>query len=182
MSNWPAWLVVKANDYARQHGKTPFVVYQSVWSVLNRQIEHEVLPMCRHEGIAIAAYGVLGYGHIRTDEEEDRRRQTGENGRTIFGQSWERTPEERAVCIVLENVAKEIGAKNIGAVAIAYVMQKAPYVFPLVGGRKIEHLADNIEALSLRLTDQHIKDIEEAKSFEKAYHAQIIVSILFNGV
>ncbi|KAI1791081.1 Aldo/keto reductase [Ganoderma leucocontextum] len=176
VSNWPAWLVVKANDYARQHGKTPFVIYQAHWSVLDRRIEHEVLPMCRHEGIAIAAYGVLGGGHIRTDDEEARRRQTGENGRTSFGMKWERTPEERAVCLVLERIAEElgVGTKNIGAVAVAYVMHKAPYVFPLVGGRKVEHLTANLDALGVGLTDAHIKAIEDARPFEKAWHAQII--------
>ena len=178
VSNWPAWLVVKANDYARQHGKTPFVIYQAHWSVLDRRIEHEILPMCRHEGIAIAAYGVLASGHIRTDAEEARRRETGEHGRTSFGLKWERTPEERAVCAVLERIAEDVGVgANVGAVAIAYVMQKAPYVFPLVGGRKIEHLTANIDALKVRLTDEHIKAIEEAKPFEKAWHAQIIVSV-----
>ncbi|KAM5542422.1 hypothetical protein V8D89_003881 [Ganoderma adspersum] len=175
VSNWPAWLVVKANAYARQHGKTPFVIYQAHWSVLDRRIEHEVLPMCRHEGLAVAAYGVLGAGHIRTDAEEARRRETGEHGRTSFGLQWERTPEERAVCRVLERIAGEVGVGgNIGAVAIAYVMQKAPYVFPLVGGRKVEHLTGNIEALKVRLTEEHMKAIEEAKAFEKAWHAQII--------
>ncbi len=172
--------MVKANDYARQHGKTPFVIYQAHWSVLDRRIEHEVLPMCRHEGIAIAAYGVLAAGHIRTDAEEARRRETGEHGRTSFGLEWERTPEERAVCAVLERIAEEVGvggAGNIGAVAIAYVMQKAPYVFPLVGGRKVEHLAGNIGALGVRLTEEHMKAIEDAKPFEKAWHAQIIVGV-----
>ena len=73
VSDTPAWVVSQANQYAKDHGKTPFVIYQVAWSVLNRKLEHEVLPMCRHEGIAITAYGVLGFGHIRTDEEEERR-------------------------------------------------------------------------------------------------------------
>ena len=134
--------------------------------------------MCRHEGLAVAAYGVLGAGHIRTDAEEARRRETGEHGRTSFGLQWERSEEERAVCRVLERIAGEVGVgENIGAVAIAYVMQKAPYVFPLVGGRKVEHLTGNIDALKVRLTDEHIKAIEDAKPFEKAWHAQIIVSV-----
>ena len=173
----PAWLVVKANAYARQHGKTPFVIYQAPWSVLQREIEREVLPMCVHEGLAIAAFSVLGGGHIRTDAEEEQRRQTGEKGRTIMGPQWERTPEERAVCLVLEKIAQEVGAKNITAVAIAYIMHKAPHVFPIVGGRKVEHLMANVEALSIRLTDAHLKAIEDAKPFEMGYPWYIIVSL-----
>ncbi|RPD67490.1 Aldo/keto reductase [Lentinus tigrinus ALCF2SS1-7] len=169
VSNYPAWLVMKANAYARQHGKTPFVVYQAPWSVLNREIEREILPMCVHEGLAITAWGVLGSGRIRTDAEEERRRQTGEKGRTILGPQWERTPEERAVCLVLEKIAKEVGAESITAIAIAYLLHKAPFVFPIVGGRKVEQLMSNVEALSVRLTDDHIKAIEDARPFVKGY-------------
>ena len=52
-------------------------------------------------------------------------------------------------------------------VAIAYVMQKTPYVFPIVGGRKVEHLHGNIAALDIALTDEHIKKIEAASPFDK---------------
>lgn len=177
VSNVPAWLVVKANAYARQQGKTPFVIYQAPWSVLQREIEREVLPMCVHEGLAIAAFGVLGGGKIRTDEEEERRRQTGERGRTIMGPQWERTPEERAVCGVLERIAKEVGAESITAVAIAYIQHKAPYVFPIVGGRKVEHLLANVGALKVSLSDAHIKAIEDAKPFVKGYPWDITVRV-----
>ncbi|TBU58654.1 Aldo/keto reductase [Dichomitus squalens] len=169
VSNMPAWMVVKANEYARHNGKTPFVVYQARWSVLDRDIEREILSMCRHEGLAIAPFAVLAGGHIRTDEEEERRRESGEGGRTLLGQKWERTPTERAVCQALEKVAKEVGAQHITAVAIAYVMQKAPYVFPIIGGRKIEQLHANLEALSIHLTDKHIKAIEAAAPFPLGY-------------
>ena len=176
VSNMPAWMVVKANDYARQHGKTPFVIYQAPWSVLQREIEREILPMCVHEGIAIAAYSVLAGGHIRTDEEEEQRRRTGEHGRTIMGAQWERTPEERAVCLVLEKVAAEVGTKSITAVAISYIMHKAPFVFPVVGGRKVEHLMANVEALKVSLTDAHIKAIEDAMPYNKGYPWNVTVS------
>ena len=64
-------------------------------------------------------------------------------GRQTFNPRWERTEEERKMCLALEKVASEVGAKNITAVAIAYVMQKAPFVFPIIGGRKVEHLHQN---------------------------------------
>ncbi len=63
--------------------------------------------------MAIAPWDVLGAGKIRTDEEEQRRRETGEKGRQ--GANWERTEEERKVCLALEEVAKQVGAKSIQA-------------------------------------------------------------------
>ena len=67
--------------YARLTGKTQFVIYQGAWSCLLRDFEREIIPMALQQGMAIAPYHVLAHGHIRTDEEEERRRQTGENGK-----------------------------------------------------------------------------------------------------
>ena len=53
VSDTPAWFVARANEYARNHGKTPFVIYQAAYSVLQRNIEREILPMCRYEGMEI---------------------------------------------------------------------------------------------------------------------------------
>ena len=64
------------------------------------------------QGMAIAPWNVLAAGKIRSDAEEEARRQTGENGRTLWA-DWERTPTERKVCSALEKVAEEVGAKNI---------------------------------------------------------------------
>lgn len=80
ISDTPAWIVVKANDYARFHGKTPFVIYQGLWSILHRDFERDIIPMTISEGMALAPWGVLGQGKFRTDEEEEKRRETGERG------------------------------------------------------------------------------------------------------
>ena len=79
--------------------------------------------MARCEGLALAPWGVLGRGRLRTDEEEQRRKDSGEGSRTGSNPQWERTPAEVKVCHKLEEIAREVGAeKNITAVAIAYVM------------------------------------------------------------
>ena len=62
------------------------------------------------------------------------------------------------------------------AVAIAYVMQKVPYVFPIVGGRKVEHLHANLEALDIALTETHIHKIESAVPFEAGAPHNLTVS------
>jgi aryl-alcohol dehydrogenase-like predicted oxidoreductase len=66
-------------------------------------------------GMALAPWNVLAAGKIRSDEEEERRRQTGENGRTLslIPAGWERNEKEKTVCKALEKVAAEIGAKHI---------------------------------------------------------------------
>ncbi|EIW56681.1 aryl-alcohol dehydrogenase [Trametes versicolor FP-101664 SS1] len=169
VSDTPAWVVAKANQYARMSNQTPFCVYQGAWNVLQRDFEREIIPLARSEGMALAPWNVLAAGKIRTDEEEQRRRETGEKGRTIRDPRWERNETERKVAKVLEGVAAKVGASNIQAVAIAYVMQKVPYVFPIIGGRKVEHLHANLEALSIALEDEHIKEIEAAVPFAPGF-------------
>jgi len=133
--------------------------------------------------MALAPWQVLAAGKFRTDEEEERRIQSGEKGRMVFSPEWLRNEAERAVSGALEKVAKEVGAKHITAVAIAYVMQKAPYVFPIIGGRKVEHLEANLEALEIALTPEHIKYLESIVPFDPGFPITMIVccSRTFSG-
>lgn len=61
------------------------------------------------------------------------------------------------------------------AVAIAYLLQKAPYVFPIVSGRKVEHLLANLEALEISLTDEQIQSLESEVEFDPGFPSWFIV-------
>ena len=58
--------------------------------------------------------------------------------------------------------------------ALAYVMHKAPYIFPICGGRKIDHLKGNIEALGLELSEEEMKEIEDAAPFDLGFPFKLI--------
>ena len=60
-------------------------------------------------------------------------------------------------------------------------MQKTPYVFPIVGGRKVEHLMANIEALEITLSKDQIKYLEGVVPFEPGFPNWMIVSIAFSS-
>ncbi|KAL5512625.1 hypothetical protein ACEPAG_3278 [Sanghuangporus baumii] len=169
VSDTPAWVVSAANQYARDHGKTPFVIYQGAWNVMDRSFEREIIPMARTLGLALAPWNVLAGGRLRTDAEEQKRLASGETGRTTFRPDWLRTEDEKKMSAALEKIAKEVGTEHITAVAIAYVMQKTPYVFPIIGGRKIEHLMANIEALKFSLSDEQIRYIESILPFDEGF-------------
>lgn len=53
ISDTPAWIVSKANAYARLTGKTPFVIYQGLWSIMKRDFERDILPMAISEGTSV---------------------------------------------------------------------------------------------------------------------------------
>ncbi|PPQ91279.1 hypothetical protein CVT25_006222 [Psilocybe cyanescens] len=172
ISDTPAWVVSMANQYARDHALTPFSVYQGLWNVLDRSFERDIIPMARAQGMALAPWNVLCGGKIRTDAEEERRAASNENGRG--GDSWRRTEREKLMSQALEKVAAEVGAKHITSVAIAYVMQKTTYVFPIIGGRKVEHLLQNIEALEISLSDEQIAFIESVVAFDPGFPNYLI--------
>lgn len=69
----------------------------------------------------------------------------------------------------LAKVADEHGIESVTAIALAYVMHKAPNVFPIMGGRKVEHLQDNIKALSIRLTETQIASLESVRPFQLGF-------------
>ncbi|KAF5362670.1 hypothetical protein D9758_009637 [Tetrapyrgos nigripes] len=175
VSDTPAWIVSQANQYARAYGKTPFVIYQGNWSLMDRSFERDILPMARANGLALAPWGVIGRGRFITDEEEERREKSGENGRVMYGTDWKRTHAEVKMSKALEQVAKEVGTGSLTAVALAYVLHKTPYVFPVIGGRRVEQLEQNIEGLNIALTEEQIKFLEsEAPEFDLGFPASFI--------
>ena len=163
-SDLPAYVVSKANQYARDHGLRGFVVYQGLWSAANRDFERDILHMVRDEGMGIAPWGALGGGNFKTSAQRAEMEKNKEQGRM----SWRESPNHAKVTDVLEKIAQ---AKNtlITSVALAYVMHKAPYVFPIVGGRKVDHLKGNVEALKVELTKEDIEQIESAFPFDVGF-------------
>ncbi|KAH8984190.1 NADP-dependent oxidoreductase domain-containing protein [Lactarius hatsudake] len=143
ISDAPAWVVSKANQYARDLGKT--------------SIKRDIIPMARSEGLALAPWGILGGGRIRTDTEEARRRESGEKGRLFFHSNWERTEEERKMSLVLEEVAQEVGVEGITADAVCIPHHRLPQ------GRAF---AGEPEGLDITLTPEQTQRIEDATTFE----------------
>lgn len=161
ISDTPAWIVSKANEYARQQGLTPFSVYQGRWSAAVRDFERDIIPMCESEGMAIAPWGSLGQGQFMSPEEYEKKTE----GRKV----GEEQPENvKKVSVALDKLAKE-KETLITSIALAYVRHKSLYVFPIVGGRKIEHLKGNIEALSIELSDEEIDEIDGAAPFDHGF-------------
>ncbi|KAI5475705.1 hypothetical protein MNV49_001039 [Pseudohyphozyma bogoriensis] len=160
VSDTPAWVVVKANDYARQAGLSPFVLYQGLYNVLKRDLEREVIPMLRDQGMGLAPWGVIGQGKFQTKETIEARKASGEMVR-----GGGQVADDERISEALEKVGKEVGA-SLSAVAIAWALQKTPYMFPIIGGRKVTHLKDNIRALSLTLTPTQLEYLESVLPFD----------------
>jgi len=174
ISDTPAWIVAACNTYAKAHAKTPFCIYQGRWNVMLRDFERDILPMARHFGMALAPWDVLGGGKLQTKAHIKERVEAGEKLRGFGEMTFNQTPIEEKMSEALEKVADQVGVDSIQAVAIAYVMQKANYVFPIVGGRKVEYLNDNIKALGIHLSDEQIKSIEDVSPFDVGFPSNFV--------
>jgi len=162
-SDTPAWVVAKANQYARDHGLRQFSVYQGRWNASVRDFERDIMPMAVSEKMALAPWAPLGGGAFKTEEEyTNQGKNDGARGKSP------QTEKVKKVVRALDSVAKKHDTK-LAAVALAYLMHKTPYVFPIIGGRKLHHLKENIEALGLKLTDDDMKEIEGAGEFDLGF-------------
>ncbi|KXH58939.1 aldo/keto reductase [Colletotrichum salicis] len=168
ISDTPAWVVSAANTYAVDHGKTPFSVYQGRWSVMHRDFERDILPMAHTFGMALCPWDVLGSGKFQSKKALEERKKAGEGLRS-FVSTGEQTEMEVKMSEALEKVAGEHGTESVTAIALAYVRSKAPNVIPIVGGRKVEHLKANIDALKIKLTDEQIAFLESVKPFDVGF-------------
>lgn len=183
ISDTPAWIVVKANDYARANGLRPFSVYQGKWNAGFRDMEREIIPMCRDQGMAICPWAPLGQGKLKSAEA----RKSGEKG---SARGSEMSENDIKVSDALESVAtkKDTSLHAIVSLcsttfpvfilielqALAYVLHKTPYVYPIIGQRNVNHLKANIEALSVSLSDEDIEAIDGAAPFDIGFPMNFI--------
>lgn len=175
ISDTPAWVVTKANQYARDHGLRQFVVYQGMWNASMRDFERDIIPMCRDEGMGLCPYGVLNQGRFQTEAGFAEREKSNE-GRKFIPTS----EHDKAVSKHLERIANKKGVELL-SVALAYCLQKTPYVFPIVGGRKVSHIAGNIESLKVALTEEEVADVEAAYTFDPGFPHTFLSGTLFTG-
>ena len=176
VSDTPAWVVGIANSYARHHGKTPFSVYQGRWNIMDRDFERDIIPMARHFGMALAPWGVLGSGKFQTKKDIETREAAGDSLRAAGGKQ---TGDQARMSAALSKVAGEHGIQSVTAIALAYIIQKSASlgvsrVFPVIGGRKVEQLRDNIRALSIVLTETQISYLESVHPFDIGFPGNFI--------
>jgi aryl-alcohol dehydrogenase-like predicted oxidoreductase len=127
--------------------------------------------MAASEGMGLAPWGAIGGGAFKAEAQREELSKTGNPGRQV---------PPSATDIAVSKVLEAVAARHktvITSVALAYVMRKAPYVVPIVGGRKVEHLLGNIEALGVDLSDEDVREIEGAYEFDIGFP----MNFLFRG-
>jgi aryl-alcohol dehydrogenase-like predicted oxidoreductase len=139
----------------------PICDLQIEYSLISRGIESEILPTCRELGVGITAYGVLSRGLISGHWTTDR--STAPNDVRSHSPRFSAGNVEHNLRLVdeLRRIAESKGA-TVAQVTIAWVLSRGVDVVPLVGARRRERLTEALGALTLKLTEDDLEQIERA--------------------
>lgn len=157
-SSMHTWQFQKAQHAAELNGWTKFVSMQNYLNLLYREEEREMLPLCKEDKIGVIPWSPLARGRLtRGWEESSARKETDKFGNTLY------SVMEEADRKVVERVAEVAEKRGIPSaqVALAWVLQKEPVSAPILGTTKIHHLEDAVDALSIKLTPEEVKSLEE---------------------
>ncbi|KAI6692596.1 hypothetical protein NL676_020306 [Syzygium grande] len=144
----------------RAHAVHPITALQMEWSLWTREIEQEIVPLCRELGIGIVPYSPLGRGFF------------GGRGitETVPANSFMRNfprfeagnlDKNKVLYARMEKLAKKHSCSPI-QLALAWVLHQGDDVVPIPGTTKIKNLVDNIGSLSVKLTEEDVKEISDA--------------------
>lgn len=154
-SNFAAWNLVDAQAAAKARNFMGLVSEQSIYNLLARHVELEVLPAARHQGVGVIAWSPLHgglLGGVARKEREGRRRTEGRAAATLA----ERRPQIEA----FEDLAAELGHEP-GDLAIAWLLHQPAVTAPIVGPRTSEHLDHAIGALAIRLDEDVLARLDQ---------------------
>jgi aryl-alcohol dehydrogenase-like predicted oxidoreductase len=171
ISDAPAWIVSRANTLAEWRGWCPFVGLQVPYSLLQRDVERDLLPMAEAYGMAVAAWGPLAGGILSGKYT----RPGGPGARTRIDPT-SLSDHQRSVAVEVQAVADEIGA-SASQVAIAWTRARSPAIHPIVGARHVDQLIDNLGAIELVLPPDMMKRLEAAAPFDLGFPTTFIREI-----
>ncbi|RAP78486.1 aldo/keto reductase [Paenibacillus montanisoli] len=157
-SSMYAWQFLKAQFTAEKHGWTKFVSMQNHLNLLYREEEREMLPLCRDLGVGVIPWSPLARGRLtRGWDDISERSETDAFGKTLYTSAVE---SDRAIVERVGRIAAEHGVSH-AQVALAWVLSKSAVTAPIIGATKAGHLDDAAAALSLALTSDEIRELEE---------------------
>ncbi len=153
-----AWQFQKALHAAEAHGWTRFVTMQNHLNLIYREEEREMLPLCRDQKIGVIPYSPLASGRLTRDwsSESTLRSETDH----IAKSKYEATAgADRQVVERVAHLAEQHGVPR-AHIALAWLLQKAPVAAPIIGATQNSHLEVAVGALSVKLTEAEVAELE----------------------
>jgi len=167
VSDAPGWWISKANTIAGFRGWTPFVGMQIEYSLIERTVERELIPVAKEFGLTVTAWSPLAGGVLSGKYVSGE----GKDGRYSSEMMKQWLPDqERSARIVdaLQKVGKQTG-RSKAQVALAWLRHRSVPVIPIIGARKINQLEDNIGSLTISLTSDQVALLDEASKIQLGF-------------
>jgi len=156
-----AWQFMKMLSIQQQHGWTRFVSMQNHYNLVYREEEREMIPLCLDQGIGLIPWSPLARGFLagnrkRGDKSASLREQHDSYGHSLYYADADYDVVDRVV-----EVANHKGVMPI-QVALAWLLGKPGVVAPIISATKIEQLDQLVAAMSMTLTAEETRTLEEA--------------------
>jgi aryl-alcohol dehydrogenase (NADP+) len=164
VSNWSAWRIARALGRSEAQRFTKFVTVQPRYNLLFRQIERELLPLCREEGLGTLCYNPLAGGlltgkhRFEAAPQEASRFTAGQAGAMYRERYWHEQ-EFQAVGAILA-AAQQAGIAPV-KLAVAWVLQQPGVTCAIIGASRAEQLGDSLAAAGIKLDTALLVHLEE---------------------
>jgi aryl-alcohol dehydrogenase (NADP+) len=155
-----AWQLAQSLHVSEINGWTKFVSMQNHYNLVYREEEREMNPLCRDQGIGLIPWSPLARGFLAGNRSKTggptSRAKTDQYAKDMYYQD-----DDFAVLDRLTQVAEARGLPNM-KVALAWVLAKPGITAPIIGASKMAHLEDALAALSVKLSEDEIRQLEQA--------------------
>jgi len=186
ISDAPAWWIAQANTLAHLRGWSPFVGLQIEYSLIERTVERELIPMAKALNLGLTAWSPLARG-VLTGKYHGHG--SSEPGRMSNDMMKELMPEQQRtdrIVAAVKTVSDQTG-RSMTEVALAWLRYRPVPVIPIVGARKLSQLQDNLASFDLILSPDHLKTLDEASRIELGfpydiYAKEMVRTILYGGL
>lgn len=167
VSNWAAWQIMKAIGIAERLGLTRFESLQAYYTVAGRDLEREIAPMLRSEGVGLLVWSPLAGGILSGKYRSGKSTEEGSR-RTSF--DFPPVDMKRAdACIdVMDGIAKAHKA-SIARVALAWLLHQPVVTSVIIGAKRADQLQDNIAATQLSLSAEDVAKINAVSELPGEY-------------
>ncbi len=181
VSDTPAWVVAQLQTLAAARGWSTFAGLQIEYSLVQREVERELIPMARGLGLGVLAWGPLGAGVLSGKyASQDSGERRGENPGERRGENpGERRlpdpdPARLAIARTVADVARELGLSS-SVVALAWLRAQGG-VIPILGARTAQQLADNLACLDAELPAAALARLDQASHVARGFPHDFLAS------
>jgi aryl-alcohol dehydrogenase-like predicted oxidoreductase len=167
VSNWAAWQIVKALGIAERGGLARFESLQAYYTLAGRDLEREIAPMLRSEGLGLMVWSPLAGGLLSGKYRSGAKGEAGSRRA-----SFDFPPVDRAradACIDAMTPIAQAHESSVARIALAWLLHQSAVTSVIVGAKRPDQLADNIAATQVRLSAQELEQLDEVSKLPAEY-------------